>query len=77
MRIDYGKLMADISENIRALIAKSGYCTAAEFCRAYGLHESNITRFAAGTRVPTIKSLVEIANATGVSLAELMGPEAF
>lgn len=77
MRIDYGKVVDEISENVRALVASSGYCTVAEFCRATGLHESSITRIASGKRIPTLKSLVDIANAADVPLAKLLGPEAY
>jgi len=75
--IDYDKLVSELSENVRAAVASSGYCSISEFCKAKGLHQSSVTRIASGKRIPTLKSLVEIANAAGVSFASLMGPEAF
>ena len=75
--INYDKMLEELAENVRAAIASSGYCSINEFCKANGLHESSVTRIASGKRVPTLKSLVEIANAADVSFAKLMGPEAF
>lgn len=75
--INYEKLTSEIAENVRALIAESGYQTVAAFCAATGLPSSTVSRLASGERVPTLQSLVDIANATGTSLAKLLGPEAF
>lgn len=75
--INYDRMVEELAENVRAAIASSGYTTISDFCKAKGLHESSVTRIASGKRVPTLKSLVEIANAVGVSFATLMGPEAF
>lgn len=75
--IDYDKVVQEISENVRALIASSGYCSINAFCQAKGLHESSVDRIASGRCVPTLKTLVEIANGADVSLAQILGPEAF
>lgn len=75
--INYDKMLEGLAENVRAVIATSGYCTISEFCKAKGLRESSVTRIASGKRVPTLKSLVEIANAADVSFAKPIGPEAF
>lgn len=75
--IDYARLTSEIAENMRALIAESGYQTVAAFCAATGLSESTINRIASGQRVPTLQTLVDIANAVDTSFAKLLGPEAF
>lgn len=75
--INYDKMLEELAENVRAIVASSSYCTIAEFCRAKGLDKSSVARIASGKHAPTLKSLVEIANAADVSLAKLMGPEAF
>lgn len=75
--VDYELVIQEISENVRALVASSGYCSVSAFCQAKRLPESSVERIAAGRCAPTLKTLVEIANGAGVSLAQILGPEAF
>lgn len=75
--IDYERVLSEVSENIQAAITNNGYCTVGEFCKDKGLHESTVIKIVKGKRAPMLKSLVEIANAADVSLAQLLGPEAF
>jgi len=75
--IDYEKMSEGLAENVRAVVAESGYCSVGEFCRAKGLSRSVVTRIASKKCVPTLKSLIEIANAADVPLTKLLPAEAF
>lgn len=75
--IDYERVLNETSENIQAAITNNGYCTVGEFCKDKGLHKSTVVKIVMRKRAPTLKSLIEIANAADVSLAQLLGPEAF
>lgn len=75
--VDYKKVLDEISDNIQAVVTNSGYCSVGTFCKDKGLHKSTVVKIAMRKRAPTLKSLIEIANAADVSLAQLLGPEAF
>ena len=61
-----------IRENIRQKIQDAGYATIEKFAYENGLTKSTITRVINGSRNPRLITLIEIANALGIHLSELL-----
>lgn len=61
-----------IRENIRKKILDAGYTTVEKFAYENGLTKSTITRAINGSRNPRLITLIDIANALGINLSELL-----
>ena len=61
-----------IRENIRQKIQDAGYATIEKFAYENRLTKSTITRAINGSRNPRLVTLIEIANALGITLSELL-----
>ena len=61
-----------IRESIRQKIQDAGYATIEKFAYENNLIKSTITRAINGSRNPRLITLIEIANALGINLSELL-----
>ena len=61
-----------IRENIRQKIQDAGYATIEKFAYENRLTKSTITRAINGSRNPRLVTLIEMANALGITLSELL-----
>ena len=65
-------LVAHIRENIRRRIKEAGFPSIEKFAFENGLMKTTISRVIKGSRNPRLVTLVEIANALGIPLSELL-----
>lgn len=65
-----------LAEKIRALIGNSAY-NQAEIARMVGVTKGTVSKWVTGDRTPTMKNLIDLADALEVDIKELWeGPEA-
>ena len=68
--------MSLLSETIAQAVARSGM-TARQIAKEIGYHESTVSLWISGERVPRVKALQKLADLLGMEMAEFwQGPEA-
>lgn len=72
-RSERDRVIESLAHNVEALVKARGYETRRQFALAIGVHEDVLQKIVKGMRMPTLETLLRIADGVGVRVDVLVG----